>query len=139
MPCTATTKAGEPCKAKPLKDTDRCLAHSDEATRTSMNFQQGPRPGRPPNPRAVDVLRERLDAELDEWLAPLYEARNATRHVVVGNGPSAHVEEVPDLPTRLAAFREMMDRVHGKPKQTQELSGSVGLTLADLASLADDA
>lgn len=140
MPCTATTKSGEPCKAKPLKDTDRCLAHSDATTRESVGFVAANGfAGRKPNPRAVDVLRERIEQDIDKVLNPLWDALEADRGVVVGNGPSAHVDYVPDFSARIAAARELLDRGYGKPKQTNEVSGNIGMTLADLASLADDA
>jgi hypothetical protein len=74
-------------------------------------------------------------------MEPLYEARKATRHVVVGNGPTAHVEEVPDIPTRLAAAKEVMDRTHGKSKQVNEITGADGgpltVTFAELADAFD--
>ena len=138
--CTATTKSGEPCKATAKNGLDVCNAHAPEEVKERLGFGGSqPGAGRPRNPSKVEVLREKLEAEWDEWFGVLTEARNATRHVVVGNGPTAHVEEIPDLPTRLAAFREIMDRAHGKPKQTAEVSGNVGVTLADLAGLVDDA
>lgn len=138
--CTGTTKAGKPCKANPLKDRDTCLAHADAETRRSLQFVGGgPGSGRPKNPRAVDVLKERIEADIDKVLNPLWEALEADRGVVVGNGPTAHVDYVADHSARIAAARELLDRGYGKPKQTNELSGSIGMTLADLASLTDDA
>lgn len=137
MPCTATTKSGQPCKARPLKDQDTCLAHADKKTRDATGFAITG--GRPPNPRAVDVLRERIEQDIDKVLNPLWDALDADRGVVVGNGPSAHVDYVPDFSARIAAARELLDRGYGKPKQTSEVSGSLGVTLADLAGLVDDA
>jgi hypothetical protein len=34
----AKAKTGEPCRAAPLKDSDFCLAHSNEITRESTGF-----------------------------------------------------------------------------------------------------
>jgi hypothetical protein len=59
-----------------------------------------------------------MEAHIDETLAPLKEALSAEKSVVVGNGPQAHVEKVPDIPTRMAAARELLDRGYGRPKQT---------------------
>ena len=86
--CHGTTKAGKPCKAAPLHDSDYCLAHTDEETRLSTGFG-APGTGRPRNPRAVDVLKERIEAGIDEVLKPLWDALTAERAVVVGNGPGA--------------------------------------------------
>ena len=53
------------------------------------------------------MLRERLEREIErnETLSVLFDALGAERAVVVGNGPTAHVQHVPDIPTRLAAVR----------------------------------
>lgn len=131
MDCTATTKRGTPCKARPLKDRDVCLAHADVATRTSANFQQGPRPGRPPNPRVVDVLRERIEREVEAVIEPLFDALTAERMYFDNNGEGWSSK---DHQARLAAVRELLDRGYGKPKQATELSGTVGVvSFADLA------
>lgn len=125
--CTATTKKGTACKASPLTGTDRCLAHSDDETRNSLQFVGGgPGSGRPKNPRAVDVLRDRIERDIDKVLNPLWEALDATSGVVVGNGPSAEVEILPDYRTRIAAARELLDRGYGRPKQQTELTGADG-------------
>lgn len=78
--------------------------------------------GRPRAPRAVDVLRERLEARIDDWLQVLEDARTAERGVVVGDGPTAHVEFFDDHPTRLKAFREVFDRGYGKPMQFHDVT-----------------
>ena len=119
--CTGTTKQGQPCKAAPLHDSDHCLAHTDEQTRLSTGFG-APGTGRPCNPRAVDVLKERIEAGIDEVLKPLWDALTAERAVVVGNGPTAYVESVKDHPTRIAAVRELLDRGYGRPKQSSEVT-----------------
>jgi hypothetical protein len=76
--------------------------------------------GRPPNPRAVDVLRERLEANVDAILNPLF-----------GMATSAEAESV-----QLAAIREVLDRGYGKPRQGTdvEVSGSLSLNVLDLAA-----
>jgi hypothetical protein len=134
--CTATNKHGNPCRSWALKDQRFCLAHADQQTKASRGFggvQEGG--GRPPKPRVVDVLRERIEADIDKWFAVLTEARDAERAVVVGNGPQAYLEMVPDAGTRLAAFREAFDRVYGKAKQTTELTGADGGPLEVAAPL----
>jgi hypothetical protein len=122
--CTGTTKKGAPCKARPLKNTTLCLAHSDEKTRESTGFGIGG--GRPPKPRAVDLLRERIEKDIDRYLAPIEEALEATSGVVVGNGRDAHVEVLPDYGTRLKAAAMALDRVYGRPRQAMEVTGADG-------------
>lgn len=125
--CTSTTKKGAPCKAAPITGTDKCLAHADEKVRETIGFGGSqPGAGRPKNPRAVDVLRERIERDIDKVLDPLWDALDATNGVVVGNGASAEVEILPDYRTRIAAARELLDRGYGRPKQQTELTGADG-------------
>lgn len=122
--CSGTTKTGKPCGAHPLKGRDVCLSHADEKERVSMGF--GVNGGRPRVPRKIDAVRERMEAEIDAWLAVLEDARGAMRAVVVGQGEHATVEYVPDHAIRLAAFREAMDRSYGKPRQATGMTGADG-------------
>lgn len=113
--CTATTKAGTPCKAPPLDGTKLCMSHSPAETRESLGFvADNGKGGRKPNPRAVDVLRERLEERIDEVLNPLFDAL------------AAEVDYGPDHRTRITAVRELLDRVYGKPKQVSEITGADG-------------
>lgn len=99
------------------------MAHAPEEFRQSRGFGGAqPGAGRPKAPRAVDVLRERLEAEADEWLKVLEDARTADRGVVVGDGEHARVEYVDDHPTRLKAFREVFDRGYGRPMQFHDVT-----------------
>lgn len=126
--CSGTTKAGKPCRGNPLTDSDYCMAHSDAETKASVGFvpEAGKLGGRPKNPRAVDVLRDKLEAEIDAWLDVLVDAREAQKAIVVGAGEGAFLELIPDYTVRLRAFQEAFDRVYGKPKQATELSGPGG-------------
>lgn len=127
--CSGTTKAGKPCKANPIKGTDFCLSHSDAETRASVGFtaEAGKLGGRPKTPTVIDAIREEVERRMDEITGALWELANAAeRAVVVGNGPDAHVEIVPDNDLRLKALRELLDRSHGRPKQATELTGAGG-------------
>lgn len=120
--CTAKTKAGNRCKAAPLKDADRCLAHADAKTRESAGFvADNGKQGRKPNPRPHDVLRQRVEADIDRWIEPYEQGLEATRAVVVGTGPKARTEIVPDFSTRMAAADKVLDRVYGKPTQAHDV------------------
>ena len=123
--CTGTTKAGGLCDAHPLKGTDPqvCIAHADRETQASVGFGGAqPGSGRPRAPRAVEIITERLEADFEAWYQVLVDARDATKTVWSGSGEDAEAHEVPDHPTRLAAFREAMDRGYGKPRQATEIT-----------------
>lgn len=121
--CTATTKKGTPCKAPPIGETGRCISHSPKDVQDSAGFGGvQPGAGRPPTPRAVDVLRERIEQDIDAVLDPLWQALDADAGVVVGHGKDAFVEMIADHRTRIAAARELLDRGYGRPKQATEIT-----------------
>lgn len=126
--CKGTTRAGKPCKAPPLHGGDFCMAHADAKTRESAGFiARNGKQGRPRKPTVIEAIREKVEAQADEVVAKLWHmANNAERAVVVGTGPQARVEIVPDHDLRLKALRELLDRSHGKPKQATEISGPDG-------------
>lgn len=136
--CAATTKKGEPCKAAPLEGRDVCLAHADEETRESTGFG-GPQEnaGRPPLPKVTDLLREKVEERADEITRALFDALAADKAVTIslGRGETS-VDYVTDHAIRITAARELLDRVYGKPKQTQELSGPDGGPI-DLSGTSD--
>ncbi len=113
--------AVEGCRAHPLRTGDRCLAH-DEAARVSVSFG-GPQKGagRPARPKPHEVLRQRIEDDIDSWLQPLAEARSATT-------PDGR----PDYSIRLAAAREAFDRVYGKPTQRSEVQHEGEMTIVEL-------
>jgi hypothetical protein len=118
--CSAKNKAGQPCKAAPLLDKDVCLAHADAETRESAGFvADNGKGGRPRLPGSIELARQRLEANADEWHGVLEDARRATKAVWVG-GEDGSVVETPDHTTRLAAYREAHDRAYGKPTQRTE-------------------
>jgi hypothetical protein len=120
MKCSATTKKGKACRAAALKDRDVCLAHSDAETRRKTQFLPGGngKGGRPPKPRVIDVLRERIEEEIEDVVGVYREAARATK---IEDG-----REVPDHAVRLRAVEALNDRAYGKPKQVSEISGPEG-------------
>jgi hypothetical protein len=142
--CAGITKKGTRCKAPPLKDSDFCLAHAEEKTREKAGFggsQEGA--GRPPKPKATEVMKERVEEKIDDVLKPLFDGLTARRAVVVGQGPGAHIEIVDDAQTRIRASESILDRVYGRPKQMTEITGEDGEPLIpdgslDLSKLDDD-
>ena len=138
--CTERTKKGKACKAPPLPDLDTCVAHSPKKTQESLGFggaQEGA--GRPRQPRPVEVLRERIEADIDRWLQPLEDAIDADRVVLAWDGNSMEVHYVPDHHVRLQAQREAFDRAFGKSKQLLEHTGEDGAPIQFEGELADPA
>jgi hypothetical protein len=125
--CPETTKKGTPCQANPRADTGKCNAHSPKEVQESSGFG-GPQSGsgRPRTPRVVDVIRERIEQDMEPVISALVDALNADSGLVVGNGAQARVEFEPDHKTRIAAARELLDRAYGKAKQISEVSGPEG-------------
>jgi hypothetical protein len=127
--CTATTKAGEPCSRNAVSGSELCIAHAPDEVKRSQGFGGAqPGAGRPPRPRVVDVIRERIEADLDLVLKPLVEALEAGK------------ADGPDYAIRIQAARELLDRSYGKPRQGTdvEVSGSLSLNVLDLAAMLDD-
>jgi hypothetical protein len=118
------------------------MAHSDAETRASVGFvpEAGRLGGRPRNPSVIDRLREKVEAQSDEIVSKLWDlVENATRTVVVGTGPNAYTEVVPDNDLRLKALRELLDRSHGRPKQATEISGPGGGAIPTAPLIPEDA
>jgi hypothetical protein len=94
--CSAITKAGGRCRAAPLRDKEHCLAHDAEArASTGFSAEAGKLGGRPRLPRPHEVMREKVEADIEKWLKPYEDGLQAMRPVVIGNGPGARREMVP--------------------------------------------
>lgn len=138
--CTATTKTGKPCRAQPLRDQAVCLAHADAATREATGFvAANGKAGRPALPKVTDLLRQRLEEHADEVAQVFIDGLSAEKTIVVSSRDEAYTETVPDLPERRATATAWLDRVHGRPKQTTEVSGPDGgpLEVLDLSRLSE--
>jgi hypothetical protein len=125
--CSAKNKAGDPCRATPLKGREWCSAHDPDLPE-SARFKGGAKKGagRPRNPRATDVLRDQLERLHAPALQALEDALTATRGYVVGSGDSAELELIPDHALRLTAARDVLDRINGKARQAIEHTGPDG-------------
>lgn len=134
--CHGTTKAGAPCGATPLKpgtqfgdyraSGDYCNGHDPDLPAEYRIGGAQPGAGRPKKPRAVDILRTKLEADADRVLDPLFDALEADIAIPVGSGEEAAVDYQPDHRTRLLAVKEILDRVYGRPKQATEITGPQG-------------
>lgn len=122
--CKAKTKAGKRCKANSQKDREVCIAH-DEERRGSVGFGGAqPGSGRPRKPKVIEVLRERIEENIDFWLQPLVDGITADAAKVVGDGEHARLEFHADHPTRIKAQREALDRAFGKAAQSVDVKHS---------------
>lgn len=124
--CTHKTKANKRCPNAPLTGKDYCIGHAPREVKDSLGFAGSqPGSGRPRKPHAIEILKERIERDIDAVLNPLWAALKATKSVVIsegGNTSTAHqyTVEVPDYPTRIAAARELLDRGYGKSKSISE-------------------
>lgn len=137
--CKAKTKARKRCRAAPLRDSDTCLAHSDAKTRESTGFvADNGKQGRPRLPRPHEVMRERIENDIDQVLAPLFDGLEASAGITIriGDGQDTLVE-TPDHRTRIAAAKELLDRVYGKARQALEHTGAGGGPVAHEVDIAD--
>ena len=110
--CEATNRAGQPCRAAPLRDGQWCSAHepklpaairfgsSEQAAGAATGVDRR-------NPSVTERMRERVEAEAEAILAPYFEALAA--------------EE--DLEQRMRAAERLLDRVYGRPKQSTQPGG----------------
>lgn len=127
--CKGTTKAGKRCRAYALADSQFCRAHDPlrpaetrfgSAEQAAAAGALGGAAGR--SPRVVDVMRERVEAHVDEVLAPYFAALTEGMLTATFQG-DVFVSEHPDLAGRVAAAEKLLDRVYGKPRQTIEHAG----------------
>jgi hypothetical protein len=127
--CKGKTKRGTRCKAWALQGTDRCSAHPPANDPLSPAFGSpeqasaaGKLGGRPRNPRVVDVLRDKIEAEIETVIAPYFDAlKGAMLHATYEG--DVIVSEHPDLGARINAAEKLLDRTYGKPRQTIEHAG----------------
>lgn len=141
--CRAKTKKGKRCQAPPLKGKDFCLAHSPAETRESAGFiADNGKGGRPPTPKLIDIFRERLEAAVDQVMAPYFQALGITgwnedgtpivdesagaMEIGRSNTGDVRLTDIADLGARMHAAERIIDRVHGRPRQTQEITGPQG-------------
>jgi hypothetical protein len=144
--CTGTTRSGDRCRAAPLKGRDHCSAHdplSPAETRFGSVRQASRAGAAGRRPRVVDVIRERIEEDIEPVIAALVDALTADRGVVVGQGENATVESVPDHDARIKAARELLDRAYGRARQALEHTGEAGRPIevarsADLRKLTNE-
>jgi hypothetical protein len=119
--CSAKTKAGRPCANPVVRPSGLCVVHDPESP-TAAIFAPGhppTSPGKPANPKAVEILERMLEEQIETWLAPYWEA--VTSAVVTGTYEGKVIaSDIADLGARMAATEKVLDRVYGKPTQRTE-------------------
>lgn len=142
--CTALNKAGEPCRSSPIRDADppRCFAHAETAKSREF-FGTGhpgaPGSGRPRKPRAVDILREKIENDPDGWIKPILDLRDHA--VLFGTSQKTGeivVSDTPDLAARAKAVDLAFKWVYALPKDNAELTIEPGADGGVVVRLAFD-
>lgn len=122
--CNAKTRSGKPCRAWALKGHLVCLSHADEAVRAEMSFggsENGAKGGAATRKaKPLEVLREKVEGDIERWLKPYEDALDAVRPVLVGYGEDAYVEMIPDHKMRVSATEAVHNRLYGRPKTVTE-------------------
>jgi hypothetical protein len=163
--CTGTTTGGEPCKAAPLKGTERCAAHplSPGSTRFGSPAQAreaGVQGGRPRVPRSTELQRRLVEEHAWAVVRPFFrtlgldvdehgavcELERGAVHVGRDKDGGVHTSDVEDLGAQVAAAEALLNRVYGKPRQQLEHTGPHGRPIEldaadsglDLRKLNDD-
>jgi hypothetical protein len=110
--CSATTRAGSPCRHKAILPSGLCIVH-DADHHVSKLFAAGPDhqpgPGGQRKPRSHEVLAELVERQVERILAPFVAAL-----------------ESDDLDVAMRGGRELMDRAWGKPKQAVDVDHTSG-------------
>lgn len=122
--CSAKTKRGTDCRAWALAGKGTCMAHSGRAVQAEVGFggaENGARGGASTRrPRPLEVLREKVEGDIEKWLKPYEDALTAVRPVLVGYGEDAYVEMIPDHKLRVMATEAVHNRLYGRPKTVSE-------------------
>ncbi len=119
--CAATKRDGTPCRSFVGPDGVHCSNHDpDPIAQEQARVRRATARLGKKKPRALDIVRERAEANADEITRVYLEGMKATKWMYPGEG--APPIEVPDHETRRKAVDSWLDRGFGKPKQQTELS-----------------
>lgn len=146
--CKGTNRAGEPCKAPPLKDSDYCSAHSPELPTGVQKFgspEQGAEPRRKGSlarrkPSFAEVQRQLVEENVEKFLRPHLSSlglelvdgeirerdTGGVKLYGVSKDGEVRVSDRDDLSAQIQASEKVLDRVFGKARQATEISGPDG-------------
>lgn len=130
--CTAKTKAGKRCRNAAVVD-GVCLSHAPRNVKEERGFggpQEGS--GRPRKPTPDDVLRERIEENIDKWLAPLEAALTEGKPVLTWSQAEGEhsIEWVVDPELGMKAMKFAFERAFGRPRQQVELTGDTEIKVS---------
>jgi hypothetical protein len=108
-----------------------CRTHDPDLPDNARIQGAQPGAGRPKNPRVVDVMREKLEANIDKMIDPyLQQALEAKTRIPKTIDPKTgdvtEWQEIPDYKARIAAVEKLLDRAYGKPGQAVQVTGADG-------------
>ncbi len=130
--CSQLNRNGQPCQASPLKGKQVCAAHDPtlpDTTRFGSPVQAG-MAGKlggaaTRHPRVPEVMREQIEARLDDVLAPHFRALTSAVVIAQHQG-QVFASDVPDLGARIAATERLLDRAYGRPRPATAETGVDG-------------
>lgn len=137
--CKAKTKKGKRCRNGAVVD-GVCLSHAPRNVKDERGFggsQEGS--GRPRLPRPHEVLREKIEADIESWLAPLIVARGKGKPIKTWDGKQHKIIYVDDPELGMKATKLAFSLVYGKPRQPLEITGEDGGAIELETDLADPA
>lgn len=149
--CAATNKAGNPCRAAPLKGQDHCLAHGNRPDPYRFGSPEwSARAGASDKPRVPNVMEaaralveahamimlkpylRALGFEVDDMGDLLLDEQGRPQmgigavHVGRDKEGGVFASNVEDLASQVVVVERLLDRLYGKPKQATEISGPDG-------------
>ena len=105
-----------------------CRQHDQDLPENARIGGAQPGAGRPKKPRVVDVMREKLEENIDKMIDPyLQQALDAKcQFITLDKKGNEKIVMIPDYKARIAAVEKLLDRAYGKPGQALELTGKDG-------------
>ena len=128
--CKGTNKQGQPCGSPPVHESDYCLSHGGKDWQSVGFGGAQPGAGRPPNPKPLEIMRERVEAEVDALLEPYFRAvKGAMLYGTQQRTGEIRLSEFPDIGARINAAEKLFDRVYGKPTTQADITAAVDVNL----------
>lgn len=149
--CSELTKAGKPCKAPPIPETDytTCMAHAPAKVRESKGFvPDNGKAGRPKLPTPSEVAKRLIEDNIAVILRPHFRTLGWDLEIdsdgqlqlkqlehggakLYGESKDGAivVSDAEDLGAMIAAAEKLLDRVYGRARQATELTGAGGRPL----------
>src|SRR5262245_57528159 len=121
--CGEPTRSGEVCLSTILGPDERCSVHGGRVDAAAIGARGGLVSGEKRREQAKtvrDLLRDKVEAEMDAIWSGYEEALDATTTYVTKDG---ELRTVPDYRTRLAAREALLTQAYGRPAVSIETTG----------------